>query len=113
MSRPATLVVFALPALSRTLLLGAVFLAACATGGSGQVSGSVYAGVGFYDPWYWGPCCYDEPGVVVGPPPGGPPGGRPPPDGRPPVRPEQPIAKHSPSPRPAPMPRPAAGGRRR
>jgi len=95
----------------RALLLGAALLAGCATGGSTQVSGSVYAGGGYYDPWYWGPCCYDQ-GVVVGPPPTRPSDGRPPPG----AHVEQPIAKPSPAPRPTPAPRPAAraggGGRR-
>ena len=106
MSRLAPRVVCVSHALCRTELLGAVFLAGCATGGSGQVSGSVYAGVGYNDPWGWGPCCYDQT-VIVGPPPDRPS------DGRPPVRPEQPIARPPPAPRPTPMPRPAAGGRRR
>jgi hypothetical protein len=107
MSRPAAPLVFARDAFYRALLLGAVFLAGCASGGSGQVSGSVYAGVGYNDPWYWGACCYDDPSVIVGP------GGGRPSNGRPGARPEQPIAKPLPSPRPTPMPRPAAGGRRR
>ena len=94
--------------LPRALLLGTVFLVGCASGGSTQVSGSVYAGAGYYDPWYWGGCCYDQ-AVVVGPPPGRPSDGRPPPG----AHPEQPIAKPSPSPRPTPTPRPAARGRRR
>jgi hypothetical protein len=105
MSRPTPHHVCARHGWWRAFLLGAVFLAGCATGGSAQVSGSVYAGVGYNDPWNWGPCCYNET-VIVGPPDR-------PSDGRPPVRPEQPIANPPSSPRPAPMPRPAAGGRRR
>lgn len=97
------------------LLCGVGVLAGCASGGSGQVHGSMYMGVGYYDPWYWGPCCHDT--VIVGPPNPSPPGARP--DG-PHV--EQPIAKPPPSapaarplpasPRPVATPR-AGGGRRR
>lgn len=97
------------------LLCGAGVLGGCASGGSGQVHGSVYMGVSAYDPWYWGPCCHDT--VIVGPPP--PSGARP---DAPHV--EHPIAKPPPSapaarplpaqaaPRPAAMPR-GGGGRRR
>jgi hypothetical protein len=62
-------------------------------GGSSHVSGSVYYGVGFYDPWYYGPGYY-PPDIIVTPP-----------SGRPerPVRPEHPIARPPPS-RPTPMP---------
>ena len=76
-------------------------------GGSSNVHGSFYYGVGFYDPWYYGG--YYPPDVVVTPPP----------RGERPVRPEQPIARPptaSPRPTPSipstPMPR-AMGGRRR
>lgn len=74
-------------------------------GGGGNASGSVYYGVGFYDPWYCGPGYY-PPDVVV-----------PPPGERPPVgaHPEHPLAKPptaTPTPRPAPSipstPRPMA-----
>jgi hypothetical protein len=52
------------------------------TDGGGSVSGSVYYGVGLYDPWYYGGY-YDDPDIIVTPP------------DRPdrPVSPEQPIAK--------------------
>jgi hypothetical protein len=102
-----------------TAVLGiAGLLAGCANGGSTQIHGSMYAGVGYYDPWYWGPCCSDT--VIVGPPP--PAGERP--GGPVGAHPEQPIAKPPPSapvarPLPAPAPpRPVAaprggGGRRR
>ena len=73
-------------------------------GGSGSVSGGVYYGVGFYDPWYYGGY-YDHDDIIVTPP------------DRPdrPVRPEQPIARPStPSQRPTPSipstPRPASRG---
>lgn len=98
--------------LSCAMILGGVVVASgCASNGSGSVHGSVYAGVGYYDTWGWGPCCYyDSPPVVVGPPPANRP------DVDRPVRPEQPIAK-PPGLRPTPGPRPAAraggGGRRR
>ena len=74
------------------------------TDGGGSVSGSVYYGVGFYDPWYYGGY-YDDPDIIVTPP------------DRPstPVRPTHPIAP-TPSPRPTPMPSipsiPRGGGRR-
>ena len=64
----------------------------CESTGGGSVSGGVYYGTGFYDPWYYGG--YDDQGdIIVTPPP------------RPeqPVHPEQPIYRPS-SPRPTPMP---------
>ena len=61
------------------------------TGTTTSVSGSVYYGTGFYDPWYHGDYYY--PPAVVAPPPMRPP---------PPPRPTHPIA---PAPRPRPMPR--------
>jgi hypothetical protein len=68
------------------------------TEGGGTVSGSVYYGVGFYDPWYYGGY-YDDPDIIVTPP------DRPDRPDQPP-RPEHPIAKPPPasSPRPTPMP---------
>jgi len=71
-------------------------------GGGSNVSGSVYYGVGFYDPWYYGGY-HDDPDIIVTPPV------------RPdrPVHPEQPIARPRPMPMPSipsaprPMPRPA------
>ena len=76
------------------LLLG-VFSGCESTDGGGQVSGSVYYGVGFYDPWYYGGY-YDDPDIIVTPPDR--------PDQSP--RPEHPIAKPPAvsSPRPTPMP---------
>jgi hypothetical protein len=96
---------------ARALPLFLALLAACGTPGST----SVYAGVGYYNSWGWGPCCYPVgvagPPVVVAPPPGG----RPPPNAGP--RPTPPIANAPPPPRPSAAPRPAAprggGGRRR
>lgn len=72
----------AFPALILVLLTG------CSSTDSGDVSvsGSVYYGAGFYDPWYYGPAYY-PPSVIVAPPP------------PPPPRPVYPIA-----PRPTPMP---------
>jgi hypothetical protein len=79
-------------------------------GGSANINTSVYYGVGFYDPWYYG--AYYPPGVIVAPPPPGNAG----------PRPEHPIAKppsvSAPAPRPTPSipstPRPMArpAGRR-
>jgi hypothetical protein len=76
-------------------------------GGGASVSGGVYYGVGFYDPWYYGGY-YDDPDIIVTPP------DRPDrPDTTP--RPEHPIVKppvSTPSPRPMPsipsMPRASA-----
>jgi hypothetical protein len=61
------------------------------TDGGGSVSGSVYYGVGFYDPWYYGGD-YDDVDIIVTPPPSRP---------EPPPRPTHPIA---PTPAPRPMP---------
>jgi hypothetical protein len=76
------------------------WLAGCASsdsGGSSQVSGNMYYGVGLYDPWYYDGGYY-PPDVIVTPPP----------PSRPeaPPRPTHPIAKPPPSsaPRPTPMP---------
>jgi hypothetical protein len=102
----------AMRALRALFIAGSVMLAGCASNGSSpDVHGSVYVGVGYYNAWGWGPCCYyaGSPPVVVGPPPS-----RPDNPGAGAPRPEQPIAK--PPSRPAPAPRPAArggGGRRR
>jgi hypothetical protein len=62
------------------------------TDGGGSASGSVYYGVGFYDPWYYGDDDYDGDIIVT------------PPD-RPeaPPRPTHPIATPPPS-APRPMP---------
>jgi len=57
------------------------------------VSGSVYYGVGFYDPWYYGDY-YGHDDIIVTPPPSRP---------EAPVHPEQPIY-NPPTPRPTPMP---------
>lgn len=78
--------------------LALVIFAGCEStdGGSTQVSGGVYYGAGFYDPWYYG-AGYYPPSVIVTPPPARP---------VPPPRVEHPIAKPPPSmaPRPTPMP---------
>ena len=57
--------------LKRFALLGALLLAAvgCESTGGGNVSGSVYYGAGFYDPWYHGGYWYDDPDIIVTPPP--------------------------------------------
>jgi hypothetical protein len=78
------------------------------TDGGGSVSGSVYYGAGFYDPWYYGD--YDDVDIIVTPPER--------PDA--PARPEHPIATPPSTPRPTPMPSipstprvaPRGGGRR-
>lgn len=65
----------------------------CESTDGGSVSGGVYYGVGFYDPWYYGGYYYDDPDIVVTPP------------DRPdqPVKPEHPIVV-PPTPKPTPMP---------
>ena len=96
-------------------LLAVAALSGCEStdSGSSQVSGSVYYGVGFYDPWYYGGY-YDDDDIVITPPerPVSP-GDRP--------RPEHPIASPpASSARPTPMPSipsmprvaPRGGGRR-
>ncbi len=91
------------------LLIAALgFSPGCAStdGGDTQVSGSMYYGVGLYDPWYHGEVYY-PPDVIVTPPPDRP--------AEPPPHVEHPIAtppsNASPSPRPMPSipstPRPA------
>lgn len=60
------------------------------SGGGSSASGSLYYGVGVYDPWYYGGY-YNDVDVIVTPP-----GDRP--------RPEQPIARPLPSPSPRPLP---------
>jgi hypothetical protein len=61
--------------------------------GGGSVSGGMYYGVGFADPWYYGGY-YDDVDIIVTPP-----GDRP--DTRPP-QPSHPIARPTPAPRPTP-----------
>lgn len=76
------------------LAIGLGALTGCeSTDGGGSVSGSVYYGVGFYDPWYYG-SYYDDVDIIVTPP------------DRParPVHPEQPIARPPSNVRPTPMP---------
>jgi len=72
------------------VVLGLGFFGGCESTGGGDVSGNMYYGVGFYDPWYYGGY-YDDPDIIITPPE------------RPeaPVRPTHPIA---PTPSPRPMP---------
>jgi len=79
---------------------GCLLFTGCGTtdGDSAHVSGSVYYGVGFYDPWYHGAYWYDTPDVIVTPPPAQRPPDRP---SQPPARPTQPIYR-PPAPRPMP-----------
>jgi len=58
-------------------------------GGGSNVSGGMYYGTGFYDPWYYGGY-YDDPDIIVTPP----------------TRPERPVAPSQPIARPMPAPRP-------
>ncbi len=86
------------PSLFGLLLLGLVLLCGCESTDSGgaQVSGGVYYGAGFYDPWYHG-AAYYPPAVIAAPPPPRP--------SAPPPHVEQPIARPPsipPGPRPAP-----------
>jgi len=77
-----------------TVLLLVIVTGCESTGGSSNVSGSVYYGVGYYDPWYYGD--WDDVDVIVTPPDR--------PDTAPP-RPTHPIATPPMStPRPTPMP---------
>jgi hypothetical protein len=83
-------------ALTTVLLFALVVLTGCeSSGGGGNVSGSAYYGVGFYDPWYYGGY-YDDPDIIVTPPPSSPGG----------AHPSHPIAKppSTSGPRPTPMP---------
>ena len=77
------------------LALGLAAFTGCEStdsGGGGSVSGGVYYGVGFYDPWYYGGY-YDDPDIIVTPPANRPDWG---------AHPEHPIARPTPSPRPMP-----------
>jgi len=93
-----------LRSLNAVLLLSISGFTGCEStdgGGTSQVSGSIYYGVGFYDPWYYGDY-HDHGDIIVTPPPGG--SGHPNPPGPdrpvPPPRPEHPIAKPPPASRP-------------
>jgi hypothetical protein len=67
----------------------------CESTGGGNISGGLYYGTGFNDPWYYGDY-YDHGDIIVTPPPARP---------ERPVHPEQPIARPPASgPRPTPMP---------
>jgi hypothetical protein len=83
-----------------TILSALVIFGGCASdegGSSTQVSGGMYYGVGFYDPWYYG-AGYYPPDVIVTPPPNRPVD---------PPHVEHPIARppvSSVTPRPTPMP---------
>lgn len=95
-SRPCSFKSFLMPfaALGLTVILQAG-CESTDTGGS-EVSGSVYYGEGFYDPWYYGEAY--PPDVIVTPPP------------ERPVEPphvELPIAKPPASPAPTPQPMPS------
>jgi hypothetical protein len=74
------------------LTCAVVLINGCASSGGADVHGSIYMGVGYSDPWYWGPG-YVPPPAYIGPPPAH----------RPP-RPAHPIA---PPPRPPAAPRPS------
>ena len=99
MKTPATI----LKLLAVAAISTAVFAGCESTGGG--VSGSVYYGTGFYDPWYYGGY-HDDIDIIVTPPP------RPGPPGRP----THPIAPPGGGMRPMPMPTipmsPRVGGRR-
>jgi len=84
---------FSLKVFSLVLMLS-TFTGCESTDGGASVSGGAYYGVGFYDPWYHGGYYYDDPDLIVTPPP------RP---TEPPPRPVHPIAP-APAPRPMPMP---------
>jgi hypothetical protein len=71
--------------------LGPLLFTGCEStgGGSASVSGGMYYGSGFYDPWYYGGY-YDDPDIIVTPP----------------ARPERPPHVEHPIARPMPAPRP-------
>ena len=79
--------------LMAALSLALVAFTGCESTDSSSVSGSMYYGAGFYDPWYYGGDC-DDIDVIVTPP------DRP----TPPPKPAHPIAPVPPAPRPTPMP---------
>jgi hypothetical protein len=85
-------------ALGLALGFGGWFTGCGSTDDGGSVSGSMYYGAGFYDPWYYGGH-YDDIDVIVTPP------DRPDHPAAPP-RPTHPIAT-PPTPRPMPMPMPS------
>ena len=93
------------------LLLALVLAAGCESTDGGGMASSVYYGVGFYDPWYYGGY-YNDPDIIVLPPDRDRPNASP--------RPEQPIARPpgggGVSARPMPSipsaPRGGGGGRR-
>jgi hypothetical protein len=84
---------FRLLAIFAMVILGPMLFTGCESTG-GSVSGGVYYGAGFYDPWYHGGYYYDDPDIIVTPPSNRP---------EPPPRPTHPIAP-TPSPRPTPLP---------
>jgi hypothetical protein len=95
--------------LTALALMSFTFAGCESTDSGGHVSGSVYYGVGFYDPWYYGGY-YDDPDYVVTPPDR-------------PNNPDRPHVEHHARPTPTPasrptpsipsMPRMGGGGRRR
>ena len=100
------------PAMTLKLFTFSALLLTASTGcesTGGSVSGGVYYGVGFYDPWYYGGYHDDDIDIIVTPPdrPDRPGSG---------ARPEHPIVRPTPSPRPVStpsipsMPRGGGGG---
>ena len=95
------------------LMLALGMFSGCeSTGGGGSADAGFYYGTGLYDPWYYGGY-WDDPDIIVTPPPGRP--------ENPPPRPTHPIAlppASAPRPTPlpsipsAPRPMPMGGGRR-
>jgi len=83
---------FRLVAILAMVALGSMSFTGCeSTYGGGSVSGSMYYGTGFHDPWYYGGY-YNSGDIIVTPP-------TPPPD--------RPVARPTPLPAPAPRPRPS------
>lgn len=76
--------------LGLTVLATGLFSGCESSGGSSNVSGGMYYGAGFYDPWYHGGY-YNDVDVIVTPPANRP-------------HPEHPIARPLPAPAPRPMP---------
>jgi hypothetical protein len=79
------------------LVVATVAFTGCETTGDGNVSGSMYYGVGYYDPWYYGGY-YDAPDIIVTPP-------------AQPAAPARPAHPINPTPRPRPTPHIPMGAR--
>jgi hypothetical protein len=80
---------------SAVLVVALFAFTGCESTDGSSVSGGVYYGTGFHDPWYYGGY-YDSPDIIVTPPP----------------RPDRPVARPMPSIPSTPRPMPRGGMRR-